>query len=80
MRYYSLVHAAMFDQVLARHEQTEWNRLGRRHGPLNSPLTDAGMDCHIDGIPSQPLRSRHLTDKRPQYQGAWNSHREVAAP
>ena len=56
-----------FDVVfVARHGETEWNRLGRRHGQLDSPLTEAGLlqarqvaavvaGLPVDGVFSSPL-------------------------
>ena len=58
--------------VLARHGETEWNRLGRRQGQLDSPLTIAGRrhaevvarlvaSAGIDSIFSSPLGRAQLT-------------------
>ena len=56
-----------FDVVfVARHGETEWNRLGRRQGQLDSPLTEAGLlqarqvaavvaGLPVDGVFSSPL-------------------------
>jgi broad specificity phosphatase PhoE len=68
------VHDADFDQVfLARHGQTEWNRLGRRQGQLDSPLTVLGERQAqslaravtglpgIDGVFSSPLGRAAVT-------------------
>ncbi|NQY57270.1 MAG: histidine phosphatase family protein [Ilumatobacteraceae bacterium] len=35
--------------LLARHGETEWNRIGRRHGQLDSPLTERGRQ-HAQAI------------------------------
>ena len=51
---------------LARHGETEWNRLGRRQGQLDSPLTADGLRVSrdvvralaglgIDGVFTSPL-------------------------
>jgi broad specificity phosphatase PhoE len=71
------VHGAGFDQVfLARHGQTEWNRLGRRQGQLDSPLTALGERQAdslartvaglpgIDGVFSSPLGRAAMTAAR----------------
>ena len=68
------MHDADFDQVfLARHGQTEWNRLGRRQGQLDSPLTVLGKRQAqslaravtglpgIDGVFSSPLGRAAVT-------------------
>ncbi|SDI74973.1 probable phosphoglycerate mutase [Actinokineospora alba] len=51
---------------LARHGETRWNRLGRKQGQLDSPLTESGLAqarnlaaavgrLRVDGVFSSPL-------------------------
>jgi probable phosphoglycerate mutase len=58
--------------TLVRHGETEWNRLGRRQGQLDSPLTADGIGhgqrvaaalagVGIDGVFTSPLRRSLLT-------------------
>ncbi|MGH8982221.1 MAG: histidine phosphatase family protein, partial [Acidimicrobiales bacterium] len=58
--------ATMARVFLVRHGETEWNRLGRRQGRLDSPLTDLGLvqaqevaaraaSLRIDAVFSSPL-------------------------
>jgi broad specificity phosphatase PhoE len=60
------VHAEFDVVFLARHGETEWNRLGRRQGQLDSPLSAEGARqarrvaavaarSQVDGIFSSPL-------------------------
>ena len=69
----TLTVTAAFDRVLvARHGETEWNRVGRRQGQLDSPLTDSGHEqaslivstvalAPIDAIFSSPLGRARTT-------------------